>query len=330
MYINWYRRVTFGLFLAIPLALLTYLAASADGLTQDAAPPPEACGDCHEVTQEAWEASAHSKSLSDPIFQAWWFERGRPSECLACHTTGFNAAAETWAADGVTCEMCHQPVASNHPDQIMPTDVSSRLCGNCHLDTHTMWQDSGHAAEDLSCINCHNPHTTDIRKADAQTLCSTCHQQTANTYHDTFHAEAGLLCTDCHLQVYEAEVPGEGHARRSHTFTIGMETCAACHETEMHAASSTQENPCPAGQELIMVAAEDGETQTSVPTCVQLQTATFMPDIAGQVDHSPGDINPSWFAVIAALVGMGTGIVVAPWLDSWSKKPRREENESQS
>jgi len=81
------------------------------------------------------ELSHHGQAMTDPAFITAWEERGQPQECLPCHTTGYDKDSGTWAADGIVCEACHAPLATNHPEQPMPTDRSVNLCGTCHQET---------------------------------------------------------------------------------------------------------------------------------------------------------------------------------------------------
>ncbi len=38
------------------------------------------------------------------------------------------------------------------------------------------------------------------------------------------------------------------------------------------------------------------------------------------INNEPDPVSPFGFAVLASLVGMGFGIVVAPWLEKWNRR----------
>jgi hypothetical protein len=260
------------------------------------------CQDCHEIIRSHWGESAHANAIDDPVFQEAWQAQGKPNDCLSCHTTGYDQETGSWEADGVTCSVCHSPVPSNHPDQIMPTDISSRLCGTCHLDTHQEWSDSVHAQEDMSCVSCHSSHTTSLKASGNQELCQVCHSEEVHFYEFTAHYKEGLLCTDCHLSVSETQM-GEGHGKRHHTFTVDTQSCGQCHGEEMH--YPVVKSPTAGGQDQ-MVAVE----QAGVGVLIE-ESAT---------DSQPGPVSPIGFAVLAALLGTAFGMILAPWSERWYRR----------
>jgi predicted CXXCH cytochrome family protein len=272
-------------------------------------PDKNECADCHEITQNHWAESSHGQAFNNTAFQMAWREQNSPEECLACHTTGFNSTTGKSEMDSVSCSACHGPEIGEHPEKIMPTDVSSELCGTCHLDTHDEWETSGHAAEDLTCVRCHNAHTTELRTGDVDQLCQSCHNETAHYYDDTVHAAEGLLCSDCHLRVSDTKL-GEGHGQRSHTFTVDLATCTSCHNDEMHI-----QQPSAVSQIENNDQAKDSQPVFSKGS---------MPTILKEAEP----VGPMGFAILAVLVGMGFGIVAAPWLAKKSKssnKGKRDE-----
>jgi len=299
-------RLLVGVCFALPLGVLAVVTVEAQTIEEEPASGSE-CEGCHEITQGHWAESAHANSVEDPIFQQAWRDQGSPSECLACHTTGFDPVSETWVAESVSCTVCHGPDPGDHPEEIMPTDISSRMCGTCHLDTHSEWEDSVHGKEDLSCVNCHNPHSTDLRADGVQTLCQSCHNDVTHFYDETKHAEEGLLCSDCHLRVSESAASdmGEGHGKRMHTFAVDLDTCSQCHEQEMH-------YPEAAG-------AMSNEEEVAVEPTPAISIASAVP-----ISSDPDPVSPFGFAILASLVGMGFGIVIAPWLEKWNRRVNDE------
>lgn len=300
-----------GLCLVLPLILITVQVGEAHSRTQEADPPPtedESCQSCHADTHGDWMESMHGRATDNRAFLLEWKKEDNPQECLACHTTGFDPLTGEWEADGITCESCHSPSPVDHPQEIMPTKSTAEDCGTCHVDTELQWRVSGHGQHDLSCVNCHNAHTTDIRASDPQALCRTCHNQESHFYEMTAHADQGLLCTDCHLRVTDASV-GEGHGQRIHTFGVDLRSCTQCHGQEMH---YPVRDAMTAPQEVALIAEETPEEAT--PTA-QAPALNDDPQPANGMNY-----------ILAVTVGLALGIIVAPGLDHLYRRMRRNRN----
>ena len=298
-------RIFIGFCLALMAGLLVSTTVQAQTLEEE--PDKNECVGCHEITQTHWEQSKHGQAFNNPAFQSAWREQNSPEECLACHTTENFAGTNLQETDSVSCSICHGPEIGNHPDEIMPTDISSELCGTCHLETHTEWETSGHAAEDLTCVRCHNAHTTELRTTAVNDLCQSCHNDAAHFYNDTVHAAEGLLCSDCHLRVSDTKM-GDGHGQRNHTFTVDLETCTSCHNDEMHI-------PQPAA------AVADEEVSAEPQPVLSMASMPIF-------QREPEPVGPMGFAILATLVGMGFGIVAAPWIvkrNQSSNKGKKDE-----
>jgi predicted CXXCH cytochrome family protein len=291
-------RLLIGLIFALPLAFVTFALAQADGVAQDATPAAPECQECHGQYQKAWETGAHGQALSDPIFQEEWAAQGQPQECLGCHTTGFDPATGTYAAEGVTCAACHTPVASNHPLAPAFMSRSANLCGDCHRDTEFEWQNSRHGESDLTCISCHDPHATEIRAEDTSSLCADCHGTRVAAFAHSNHAAQGLTCTDCHISPTESQ-PGMGNSQHSHSFEVDLNTCTQCHEYEIH-------NPAAA-----MLLSGDGTSTSPTPPPSDSMNSGH----PGTVSAEPKPVNPVGFALFAGLIGMAVGLVLAPWME---------------
>ncbi|MDX1415548.1 MAG: multiheme c-type cytochrome [Candidatus Promineifilaceae bacterium] len=299
-------RLLVGICFAFPLGILAAVSVQAQEVEEE--DTESECIGCHEITQTHWEESAHGQAYNDPVFQKAWREQNSPDACLECHTTGFDKVTGIFQTENVSCSVCHGPEIGEHPEEIMPTDISSRLCGTCHLDSHADWESSSHGQEDLACVRCHNAHTTELRTDGVQDLCRSCHNDAAHFYNDTAHANEGLLCSDCHLRVSDATL-GDGHAQRQHTFIVDLDTCADCHSDDMH-------YPQPAGKV--------HEQQKSIEEETPALAIGSMQD----VQQNPDPVGPMGFAVLASLVGMGFGIIAAPWLTKWNRSvEKRQDNE---
>ena len=287
-------RFLTGFIFAIPLVLASVAFVEASpGLQQ---PDTEDCQSCHSITYTHWEENAHGQAMSDPVFVAAWEAQGQPANCLSCHATEKLVDGQTVLEDGVTCTVCHAPVSADHPEAVMPTNISSRLCGDCHLDTFAEYETSVHGQDGMTCVNCHNSHSMTIRSSNVQELCSTCHTETTHFYGYSRHAQEGLLCVDCHLRVSDSQ-PGEGHGQRVHNFAVDLETCNQCHAEDLH-------NPANTISEV-----PDAPVQSGIPSTGSL---------SAEIDA----VSPWGFAVVAALIGMAFGMVLAPWLERFYSQAR--------
>jgi hypothetical protein len=281
---------------------------------QDQPPDPDSdeCIGCHEGLRGHWEESSHAQAFDNPAFQADWKDKGEPRECLACHTSGYDPATGTYFAEGVDCLACHYPIVANHPDEYMPTDVSSRACGTCHVDTFSEWHESTHAQEDMACGQCHNPHTADLRVDNTQVLCESCHQEESQHYAFTGHASEGLLCTDCHLSVDDSP-PGEGHGSRHHTFNVDLHTCNGCHESDMHSSEEQQ------------AAMGATETASDKVACYRTDTVRLPVTPQQEVYSEPQETSNPMVFFLPAGVGLVLGLIVAPWTEGILRRRKGDE-----
>src|SRR5690606_17805167 len=102
-------------------------------------------------------------------------------------------------------------------------------------DTLAEWEVSEHGEQGMTCNQCHNPHTAELRQANSQELCNSCHNTEGHYYSFTGHAAEGMLCTDCHLRINDSPDAGTmGHGGRIHTFKIDLQSCNDCHLGDMH------------------------------------------------------------------------------------------------
>jgi predicted CXXCH cytochrome family protein len=307
------RRTIFGLCFAV-IAVLLATTVEAGPTTQEG-PVRTDCNECHATVVNNWEESAHGQAYDSATFQEAWQEQGSPGECLTCHTTGYDAVTGEWRHDNIACETCHSGQTGPHPEVVMPTDSSSRLCGTCHVDTYNEWEVSEHGKNNMTCVKCHNPHTAEVKVADVQALCATCHNEEGYYYDYAAHSREGVECTDCHLQIMDSTV-GEGHGQRKHTFGVDLATCTECHGNEMHFPSQAEANSAePADFMWAPYAAPDtpgssGGTR-SCPDTGAVVNAVPSP--------APEQTKPFNYLLIAA-VGMAFGIALAPWAEGWYRR----------
>ena len=319
------ERFFLSLMFALLLAGVTLVVTQVS--SAEAAPAPESvslsasqgtnpdCSGCHKDIYDAWQASHHGQAGTDPIFTKAWNAQGKPGACLVCHDTGYDPATGTSTADGVTCIACHSPMAANHHTDKMPIDPYPDLCGKCHSDPRfatNNWKLSAHYQRDMTCSMCHDAHTAGMKSVegvqtvvDASDLCANCHKDAMQNFPTSKHAEVGVTCVNCHLGFNVVNPSSEAnfadvHKAPDHSFIPTLDTCNACHASQMHA-------PGQAVAAAAILAEEVGGTPTPQPTPV---AATTDP-----VTNQPAPVSPIGFAGLAALLGLAGGMVLSPWLE---------------
>ena len=308
------EKITLALMVALLIAGVTILAASA----QDVTPPPtdeeKTCADCHEDFAMTWENGPHGKATEDPIFVNAWTDQGKPTACLSCHVTGYDETTGTWLEDGVSCIACHVDDGGEHPKTTMSVDVTGGTCGTCHTDARfgtEEWEESNHFASGMDCTTCHNPHNAslkitvnlkDQKVEDASQLCISCHEEASMNFPYSVHSKQGVTCIGCHLEHVESEAAV--HKVADHSFKASIQTCAECHAEQMHAegTASATEN------EIAAAASSAAPTATNEPVAALVDQSPI-------VSPSPAPVSPLGFAGITALIGIAAGMLMAPWLE---------------
>lgn len=329
-----FKRIMLGVTFALLLGFITFTVTQAQTVPE--AYGSDDCGECHETVTTQWGNSAHGHASIVEAFQSAWVEQGSPPECLSCHTTGFDPATGTYEKEGVGCATCHPSDPAEHPQKIMQTDISSRLCGQCHVDTFAEWETSQHGQEELSCARCHNPHTNELKAGSMQDTCRTCHKEETHFFNYTAHADEGLLCTDCHLET-KSDPLGNGHSQIAHTFSVGSDTCTACHSQEMHepqepAATTNNAEALQAGflgPGSFGTAAGQMEVSAESPCLFDEDEVVMEAGFLSSNGSADGTIVPEPtgsssynFVILASLIGMAFGLVGSPWLEKWQDRLR--------
>lgn len=130
---------------------------------------PESCKVCHPKQYAEWSTAKHSQAYEDPVFREQWEEKDRPSECLECHTTGYDLETGTFQFEGVTCETCHGS------GDTMSIDTSKELCQQCHTGTRARQIELGtHGMGGVTCADCHMYEQSHTFKPTAE-ACAQCH-----------------------------------------------------------------------------------------------------------------------------------------------------------
>ena len=200
------------------------------------------CAECHTNIARAFPASPHGRFHSEEV----------------------KLAGETG------CESCHGPgskhvAAGGGRKFIVNPRQDATSCLNCHLATHAEFNLPQHhplAEGKINCVQCHDPHGSDIRKAKGglamarqNEACATCHRAqtrpvifeheamregctTCHHPHGSVNAKLLIqrdanLCLRCHAQVH---APGAGAGqifigKENHTYYLRQGTCwsAGCH-----------------------------------------------------------------------------------------------------
>ena len=151
--------------------------------------------------------------------------------CIACHAPQNKQFSHTQHAnvfrlnpknekEKLSCEACHGPGSNHVKDPAnrsaligftkewgTPVAQQTAMCLTCHDGGERMfWQGSTHAANQLSCSDCHNPMakisaTGLLKKPSINETCYTCHQQQRAEFAKRSHMpvnEGKLSCVDCH------------------------------------------------------------------------------------------------------------------------------------
>lgn len=306
--------LAFGLTLALFLALgAAHAATQTAAASEPIAPPmqagdyvgPEVCGACHEEVHAVWQDTRHAHAFSSPIFQRNWHDIGDEFDCLRCHTTGYDAAVNSYALEGVTCEACHGPMADGHPGEPMPIRADAELCATCHETTTDEWRASVHSQAGIQCQACHDPHAQRPRAESVSALCSNCHQERGSSFTHGTHADAGLECSNCHMFTDPRFGPPiEGLVPTGHTFAVGSQACIGCHQDTVHTRDT-----------IIRLSGEVTELSELDPEDLRVQVA----DQAEQISDLEARSDTRLYVGLAqgGIIGMATGSVVA-WVVSRS------------
>lgn len=239
--------------------------------------PTQECQECHLDVASHWEDSAHAHAYDDEVFQAQWKGLGEPTECLACHTTNFQPATGEFDQEGVACESCHGETTAEHPPAPVPILADTEYCGTCHTTTLGEWHQTGHASEDIGCMDCHDPHSQEPLFEQPDEMCVNCHQDTMEDYLEDLHIQEGIGCVDCHaLVIPPEEMPQDGIVPTGHAFTITPATCVACHTDALHAGFSLpgyEHGATVASAELV-----EGESEEELVSVLQGTVSLEEPD----------------------------------------------------
>jgi predicted CXXCH cytochrome family protein len=192
----------------------------------------------------------------------------KQKDCLSCHS-GLIKNTVVHPDLATTCDICHTSLGEEHPKAgFKGFSLSEKLpilCFNCHSDIQanfdTLSLVHGPLGDTVSCINCHNPHSSAenrLLKYSAGKLCLTCHNKTIRTDSSVIanigqtisraksvHSpvESGE-CTTCHHPHFsETKLLLTGNFPDSQYVKseIGrFDLCFMCHDADLFSARETE------------------------------------------------------------------------------------------
>lgn len=272
------------------------------------------CRECHWDIYLVWEESSHGQGLScsqchlavseenNHARAGHGAQEGGSTECMNCHTTGYDVETDTWNEDNIHCTACHSPIPPTHPDEPAPTDRSSDLCGQCHIQANFEWQVSTHGLANVSCVDCHNQHRASLKTPtnDVENQCAACHQTLESGFSRSMHAEEGISCADCHLAPQENVSLVGGNARLNHTFEVDINACMQCHLETLHAPKDDHE------ENVSLTEADEFDAMASA--------------VNAEVNAEPPASNPKNFLAFATVFGVGAGVGALSWIATLFQK----------
>ena len=266
------------------------------------------CRECHWDIYLIWEESSHGQGLScsqchlavseenNHARSGHGAQEGGSLECMGCHTTGYDADTDTWNEGNIHCTACHTPIPPTHPEEPVPTDRSSDLCGQCHIEANFEWHGSTHGQANVSCVDCHNQHRASLKtpSEEISDQCATCHQTLEAGFSRSMHAEEGISCADCHLAPAENISLAGGKVRLSHTFEVDISACMQCHLETLHTPK------------------EDHQDDESITETGEIDAMTSAVNV--EVHETPPASKPENFMAFATVFGVGAGMGAISWI----------------
>ena len=187
--------------------LMHFPPSSSLGHITTVATDPQACADCHLEEYEAWADSTHGKNSVGCIScheleglgehpNVSYSISHSADVCGACHLTEYNDWKDSVHAqpgnnkDAIACTDCH----NSHNQQQIIAAGNKTSCENCHEEQAAQMPDSTHAAEGVTCLDCHkntSMNSGHTFKIGADT-CVNCHGEdvhSANTMIAGAHTE---------------------------------------------------------------------------------------------------------------------------------------------
>jgi len=156
----------------------------------------ETCKGCHEAQWTAFQQNPHYRAEIDAAVIA------DQTGCESCHGPG---SLHVEAAG----DKSNPGFASIRNFKKMKPDQASAICATCHKSGQQFhWDQSAHARNDVSCVQCHSVHHPQnpgagpmLNAKDVNHLCITCHKDKRTAMARSGHMplkEGSMNCADCH------------------------------------------------------------------------------------------------------------------------------------
>jgi predicted CXXCH cytochrome family protein len=189
-------------------------------------------------------------------------------ECLSCHEN--LTRNETVHPElATTCDICHTSNGSEHPKAgtkgFSLSEKLPVLCYNCHTEFQENAEKfpvvHGPVNSALSCLNCHNPHSSPSKKLvldSSNALCLKCHNKTiitdssrisnisqtlsrAKSVHPPIESGGCITCHNPHYSEKRVLLIGNFPAGQYvKGVTDNFELCFMCHDTDLLEAKTTE------------------------------------------------------------------------------------------
>ncbi len=168
-------------------------------------------------------------------------QAGAKPVCANCHEQPHNSTLLTAHgakndAMGSMCQACHGDASehlkdpSKHPANVVKYGTPAQktaVCMTCHANNRHLafWESGRHAANDVTCTNCHSIHG----KEKNPTIAS---------FQTTFRANQADVCGQCHQAIRAATLKPSHHP-----IPEGKMTCSDCHNPHGAIAPAMLRNP---------------------------------------------------------------------------------------
>ena len=121
----------------------------------------------------------------------------------------------------------------------------------------------------------------------------------------TSHHQKGISCVDCHVKHLENDSRA-AHTVPDHSFNASLDSCNTCHAQQMHSPTD-------------VISPDGTAAPVSAENTANLQLASVTPE--------PDPVSPIGFSIMAGLLGLAGGMVLAPWLERWYHRNVKHEVE---
>lgn len=216
------RWAIFSIFMA-----LAFIVWPRSGEVQTGFTSAKVCASCHTEIYYHWSNSLHANSVSDPLFEALYFQVIKEGDtkaketCLRCHapttrvTKDFNLTQEV-TREGVTCDFCHS--------------ISRVNPGNRHEPySYSLGRVTTGSSRRIP--SRHQP--LDLTVQETSEFCGVCHEHrgrsgvlimgTYSEWRDSPYAAQGVKCQDCHMPTLKIALtagPGAPSTRKVNNHNI--------------------------------------------------------------------------------------------------------------